>query len=242
VGKEASPHLQERTALARPHRRDASALSSEAVVCLWAWLVMAGCFVGLMFHATSGHIARTDLRLLDASRHLPASFGRLVDLQTYIGTPVVLAPCIALLALVLFLRRSWLEAFLTLSAFGVFALVVLLKHLIAEPPPFQATYAEYQGIFESNYSFPSGHVAGVGVLFGLIFVFADRLTRDRGLAFVLRVVALWLIATVGPGRIWLEVHYPSDVVASYLLTAMFLLPVWFCCSARRRTMRRQDGT
>jgi undecaprenyl-diphosphatase len=83
---------------------------------------------------------------------------------------------------------------------------------------------------------------GLSILGGLVFLFADRLTRHAGLVFLLRVLAFILVASVGPGRIYLRVHYPSDVVAGYLLAALFLLPVWFCFSVRRRTMRRQDCT
>ena len=242
MGKEASPHLHEPTALARPRRSSATGWGSEAIVCLWAWLVMTGCFAGLAFHAASGHIARTDLRLLNASRHMPSWLEGLVHLESQIGEPEMLGPCIVALALLLVLRRAWWEALATLSAFGVFAVVVVVKHLVAELPPYKEVYAEYKGVFESNFSFPSGHVAGIAVLFGLVFIFADRITRDPGLAFLIRIVAFVFIATVGPGRIWLQVHYPSDVVASYLLAAMFLLPVWFCFSLGRRTMRRHDGT
>ena len=146
------------------------------------------------------------------------------------------------MAIVLLARQAWAEGLVTLLAFGVFAGVVLLKHIVAEAPPYLATHAQYEGVFESNYSFPSGHVVGLSVLGGLVFIFADRLLGNGGLAFLLRLAAFGFVAGAGPGRIWLGVHYPSDVVAAYLLTALFLLPVWFCFSVRRRTMRRQDGT
>jgi undecaprenyl-diphosphatase len=234
--------LQKETALARARRSGAPGWGTEAVVCLWAWLVIASCMVGLTLHAASGHIARADIRLLNASHRLPASIEPWVNLQASLGSPGSLSLCIVALAMLLFMRRAWLEGVVTLSAFGMFAAVVLLKHLVAEVPPYKEVHAEYAGIFESNYSFPSGHVVAISVLFGLIFVFADRLIRDEGLAFLLRVVAFVFIASVGPGRIWLGVHYPSDVVAAYLLAAMFLLPVWFCSRLWRRTMRRQDRT
>ena len=125
MGKEARPSLHKNSALARPQHSDARDWSSEAIVCLWAWLVMAGCFVGLALHAASGHIARTDLRLLNASRHVPASMGRWFDLEMYLGTPQLLSVCVVALALVLFARRAWLEGIVTLSAFGLFAIVVL---------------------------------------------------------------------------------------------------------------------
>jgi membrane-associated phospholipid phosphatase len=237
--------LQEDIALAARRSsapRWASGWGTEAIVCLWAWLVMAGCVVGLTMHAASGHIARTDLRLLSAAHRLPASIEPWFNFEAGLGSPGVVSVCVVSLALLLFMRRAWLEGAVTLSAFGMFAAVVVLKHLVAEVPPYKEVHAEYAGIFESNYSFPSGHVVAISVLFGLVFVFADRLVRDKGLAFLLRLVAFVFIASVGPGRIWLGVHYPSDVVAAYLLAAMFLLPVWFCSRLWRRTMRRQHGT
>jgi undecaprenyl-diphosphatase len=233
--------LHEDTALARPRRRGVPPWSSEAIVCLWAWLIMAGCFAGLAMHAASGHVARTDLRLLDASQRLPGAIEPLVSLQTRIGNPETLGVGVVALALLLLMRGAALEAVATLSAFGAFAFVVLAKHVVAEAPPYLAT-ASYEGIFESNYSFPSGHVAGISVLGGLVFLFADRLTRDPGLGFLLRALAFVLVVSAGPGRVWLGVHYPSDGVAAYLLAGLFLLPVWFCFGPLRRTMRRQDGT
>src|ERR687898_318392 len=109
MGKEASPHLQEPTVLTRTRRRDASIWASEAVVCLWAWLVMAGCFAGLTLHAASGHIARTDLRLLTASQKLPGAVGPFFDYQERIGNPQQIALCVVVLATVLIARRAWLE-------------------------------------------------------------------------------------------------------------------------------------
>ncbi len=234
--------MAKQNALAHTRHRDVPGWGSEAIVCLWAWLIMAGCFAGLALHAASGHVARTDLRLLNASQRLPQGIEPWVMWQERLGNPETLGVGVVALALLLFVRKAWAAGLVTLSAFGVFAGVVLLKHLVAEAPPYLATHAQYEGVFESNYSFPSGHVVGLSVLGGLLFTFADRLTRDDGLAFLLRLAAFVFVATAGPGRIWLGVHYPSDVVAAYLLAALFLLPVWFCFSLRRRTMRRQDGT
>jgi membrane-associated phospholipid phosphatase len=231
--------LAKTTAIARPQRDDAGNWGTEAVVALWAWLVMAGVFLALAAHAASGHVARTDLRLLNAAQRLPDAIAPWVDLQTRLGNPILLAACTAALAVILFTKGWWIEALVVLSSFSVFAFVVLVKHVIAEAPPYLATHAEYEGLLESNYSFPSGHVLGVSVFCGLVFLFADRLTQNGGAAFILRLVMLASIASVGPGRVWLGVHYPSDVVAAYLLAALFLLPVHFCFSAWRRTMRRR---
>ena len=203
---------------------------------------MAGCFAGLALHAASGHIARTDLRLLNVSQRLPDFIEPWVITQERVGNPQQIGACIVLLALLLFARRAWIEGLVTMSAFGVFALTVLTKHIVHELPPYKLQHAEYVGLFESNYSFPSGHVVGFSVLGGLLFLFADRLTRDKVLVFLLRLFAFVCVASIGPGRVWLSVHYPTDVIAAYLLAGLFLLPVWFCFSLWRRTMRRQDGT
>ena len=229
--------MAKNTAIARMTRRETRDWGSEALVCLWAWLVMAGCFVGLAMHAASGHVARTDLRLLKASQQMPDTIQPLVTMQRSIGSPETLALCTVLLALVLFVRFAWLEGLVVLSALGVFAVTVIIKHLVAEVPPYQLQPAEYNGILESNYSFPSGHVVGLAVLSGLVFIFADRLAGHAALRFLLRVAAFIFAAAVGPGRIYLNVHYPSDVVAAYLLAALFLLPVWFLYTMLRHKSR-----
>jgi membrane-associated phospholipid phosphatase len=72
-------------------------------------------------------------------------------------------------------------------------------------------------------SFPSGHVAGAVMLYGLLFVVADRITY-RPVRLAVKAATLTVIATIGFARLWYGAHWPSDVVAAYALGGMVLLP------------------
>jgi undecaprenyl-diphosphatase len=73
-----------------------------------------------------------------------------------------------------------------------------------------------------TYSFPSGHAlfsfCFYGVLAGLL---ADR-TRSRTARIYLRLAAAVLIAAIGLSRIYLGVHYPTDVLGGYLAAAVWV--------------------
>jgi hypothetical protein len=73
-------------------------------------------------------------------------------------------------------------------------------------------------------SFPSGHVAGSVMLYGLLFVVADRID-NRPFRLVVKATALTIIGTIGFDRLWYGAHWPSDVIAAYLLGGLFLIPL-----------------
>lgn len=92
----------------------------------------------------------------------------------------------------------------------------------------------------TGYSFPSGHVLGYTVVLGLLAYFTFTLaTRARALtvAFLLAAIAL-----VGPSRLYLGQHWFSDVLASYLLGAGFLMPLlYFYRRAKLRQAERRQA-
>jgi YegS/Rv2252/BmrU family lipid kinase len=71
----------------------------------------------------------------------------------------------------------------------------------------------------SGYSFPSGHASGIAASAGVAIVLSGMLVRRRGARRLVTVVSLVVAAVVGADRIFLGVHYVSDVVAGYLLGA-----------------------
>lgn len=77
-------------------------------------------------------------------------------------------------------------------------------------------------LVEVGYSFPSGHTANATIAYGVLAVLIGRI----GLPAPVRLVA-WLllggiIVAVGMSRIWLGVHYPSDVLGGWLLGGVFV--------------------
>ena len=138
---------------------------------------------------------------------------------------LVAAACV-ILAL-LGLRR---EAVICGSAIGLGALVNwILKFLIARPRPEQ----ELIQVLVPNafHSFPSGHVVVYVQLFGfLLYILFTRRTARRGIGEgLLMAVCLILILTIGLSRVYLGVHWPSDVIGGYLLGGAWLAGMIYAC-------------
>src|SRR5918996_5417352 len=123
---------------------------------------------------------------------------------------------------ILFYRRGWkLSAMLLLvSTAGSAVLTTVLKGVFqrARPELFDSGY------HASFYSFPSGHATvAVGFYGMLTLVLAYRL---RGTArWTLAVSGILVVLLIGFSRLYLGVHYPTDVVAGYLATLLWLVCV-----------------
>ena len=72
-------------------------------------------------------------------------------------------------------------------------------------------------------SFPSGHVFGSTFFFGFMGFLAIRYRMKKRLLFPMLGLFAILILAVGPARIYEQAHWPSDVVAGYILGALWLL-------------------
>jgi len=123
------------------------------------------------------------------------------------------------IALVVFLVLRWHRAaiWLTVTMAGALVLDVSLKYAFhrQRPTPFFVPLPH-------TYSFPSGHalfsLCFYGVLAGLI---ADRV-KSRAVEVCVWVAAALLIAAIGLSRIYLGVHYPTDVIAGYVTAAVWV--------------------
>ncbi len=89
-----------------------------------------------------------------------------------------------------------------------------------------------------DYSFPSGHVIHYTTLFGFAccaLLIARRRSSARGLT--LALLAL-IIVLVGPSRVYLGEHWPTDVLGGYLLGALWITGT---IKVRRILLRRASG-
>ena len=87
-------------------------------------------------------------------------------------------------------------------------------------------------IDQGGYAFPSGHSVTSMAFYGLLLFLVQTRMEDRKKAKVLSVVLILLIALIGPSRIYLGVHYPTDVLAGwaegiFVATAVYMLATKF---------------
>lgn len=146
---------------------------------------------------------------------------------TFIGDPAVLLVACIGIAIWLLVRKQRSEATtLAIAAFGALGLNVLLKHLFSRARPML-----WERVVDvQQYSFPSGHAMMSMVIYGFIgYLLATRFRRYR---FWIASVTILLIITIGFSRLYLGVHWPTDIAAGYaaglvwLITCIFSLKIW----------------
>lgn len=138
---------------------------------------------------------------------------------THTGDALVIAAISAVLGvLLIYLRRYRLAAFVWLAVGGGLVIGAILKQLIQrERPP-----ADGRLIEVANYSLPSIHALGSCALALCVIVMVWR-TRYRSLA--LTVLSVYVVG-VGLSRVYLGVHYLSDVALGWVVAGAWVYVAW----------------
>ena len=133
---------------------------------------------------------------------------------TLLGTGLVLMTMVVVAATFLWLTDHRFSALLLLIAtWGGVAINSLLKSSFARPRPQVFEW----GAQVLTSSFPSGHAMTATITYGTVAYLAARLQRRRLSRWITLILAAMLIALICFSRLYLGVHYPSDVVAGALM-------------------------
>jgi membrane-associated phospholipid phosphatase len=154
-------------------------------------------------------------------------FGALTQLGSSTFTLMMAAAIAPALRRQRALLVGWLVAF-----FGGVALEGLLKAVMQRTrPPYATAY-----LHNASYGFPSGHAMASTIGYAMLGYLVSRLADLRGWRRTsVYVGAALLIAAIGLSRVYLGVHYPSDVVAGFAAGAAW---VAICLTGIRLAERR----
>lgn len=138
---------------------------------------------------------------------------------TFLGSPMAVIP-IALAVIAWAVKRKETRAAVALVVVLIMteALNVMLKHTFERPRPM--LFQEIETLH--SYSFPSGHAMAAAAIYGMMGVVASRLTKRRARPLLVVVLPV-LIAMIGVSRVYLGVHWPSDVLAGFAAGAFIVL-------------------
>jgi len=126
-------------------------------------------------------------------------------------------------------------ALFAVTMIGAAILDMVLKYSFRRPRP----PAAYFGTpIPHSYSFPSGHALVFLCFFGILASLATARIRNLAARIVIWSVACGLIGMIGLSRIYLGVHYPSDVLAGYAAATVWVVAV---THADRLLRRRERG-
>jgi len=152
---------------------------------------------------------------------------------TALGSVVVLTTLTAFVVGFLALsRRFEAAAFLAIAALGGQCLNAALKTYYGrERPDPSLRWIEIDSL-----SFPSGHATSSAVIYLTLAVLLVRLAENRAEKIYLIAAALFISFLVGFSRVYLGVHYPTDVIAGWAVGIAWAQLCWFATQAigRRR--------
>ena len=180
-------------------------------------------FAGLTALVHTKEVAAIDKAImvrLQANRH--PWIERAMAFVSWFGFPPqsrILPPAYAA---VLWIARFRLEAVFQLAAWGTALLSTIVKSFMRRPRPVAGKDVRVVAAPLGGSSLPSGHVLSYVGIYGWMAIMADQLIRPLLLRRLVVAALATLIAAIGPSRIYLGHHWPTDVAASYLLGSSYL--------------------
>ncbi len=123
------------------------------------------------------------------------------------------------IALAIFAKLRWRRAalWLTVAMTGSLVFDLVLKYIYHRARP-----TAYFGMAPHSYSFPSGHALCSFCFYGVLAGLLSARTKPLGWRLLIWIAATTLVIAIGLSRIYLGVHYPSDVVAGYLAATVWV--------------------
>ena len=151
----------------------------------------------------------------------PALTG-LMEGLSWIGSPYLVTPAVTLAAGWFWWRRYKDDAVLVAAAaLGGVALDAVMKAHFRRMRP----EVPWAFVHEHSFSFPSGHSVLAMVMYGVIVYKTQDKLHSKWAKAALIVGAFLMVVGIGASRVYLGVHYPSDVAGGYFVGALWLAAV-----------------
>jgi len=205
--------------------RFTSKLSSTAWLAIGAAIALSAVVI---FLELAEELAEDETRQLDvailrwvATHRSPALTSFFLGVSA-LGTWIFVSAATLCFCIAAVLRRQRrAAATLAAATLGIPPLVVLLKPLYARPRPDVVAHLD----FVDSASFPSGHAIAASVFFGTLALIASRQILDDVHRALIVTAAALIIGLVALSRIYLGVHYASDVLGGVLVGTTWSLLV-----------------
>ena len=187
------------------------------ILCAGAAVAITGTYLFAEFagHVSSGKTQAFDDSVLRwvAQHRTPALEPVMLEI-TFLGTGTVVIALVAVSGMFLWLSNHKYSAILLLvSTIGGILLNNLLKVGFGRPRPQIIDW----GMQAVSWSFPSGHAMSAAVVYGTVAYLAARLQRRHLHRVITLTAAIVLILLIAASRLYLGVHYPSDVLAGIII-------------------------
>lgn len=146
---------------------------------------------------------------------------RFMKFITFYGNRDFLVPANLLLVFLFIIRKNkWMAITTAAAGLSSLGLMVSLKSLTRRPRP---DHPMVEGV--TNFSFPSGHAFMSVAFYGLLIWLAAKYIPEKWKRNLLILLLTVLMLTIGFSRMYLRMHYTSDVIAGYSIGIIWLMLV-----------------
>ena len=185
------------------------------------WIILFICFIG--FLALAEDVFNKEIMNGDIIGYKMISTFLISDFATPIakfitnfGGAIFIIALTALLVIAIKNKKMGLSIFTNLVIITV--LNQSLKRILQRPRP-----TEYRIIQETGYSFPSGHSMISMAFYGYLIYLIYRYVKNKYIKWISISLLSILICLIGISRIYLGVHYTSDVLGGFLISISYLV-------------------
>ncbi len=214
-------------------------LSIELLVVLVLFILSLFGFVYLVHRVFRVKENRIDLAAFDlVGQFVTDSNTAFMKAITFLGTHLFLIPAnLALIGYFLFIKKHrWYSIKVPVVAIGSVTLMLLLKLFFSRIRPTSPLLEEVRG-----FSFPSGHAMSSMTFYGLLIFLAFKYVPRPMWKWILILMLGALIFTIGLSRVYLRVHYASDVLAGFAMGIVWLvISLWATRRIEKTVARNRE--
>ena len=185
------------------------------------WIILFICLIG--FLALAEDVFHKEIMNGDIIGYKIVSTFLISDFATPIakfitnfGGAIFLIGLTVLLIILIKNKKIGLSIFANLVV--ITGLNQLLKRILQRPRP-----TEFRIVEETGYSFPSGHSMVSMAFYGYLIYLIYKYVKNKYIKWSLIVLLSCLIVGIGTSRIYLGVHYTSDVLGGFLISVSYLV-------------------
>lgn len=195
--------------------------SKEFIIKNFKWIILFICLIG--FLALAEDVFHKEIMKGDIIGYKIISTFLISDFTTPIAKFITNfggAIFLIILTITLFvlIKNKKIGLSIILNLIVITGLNQILKYILQRPRP-----TEYRLIEETGFSFPSGHSMVSMAFYGYLIYLIYKYVKNKDLKWISIVLLSILICSIGISRIYLGVHYTSDVLGGFLISLSYLI-------------------
>ena len=195
--------------------------SKEFIIKNLKWIILFICLIG--FLALAEDVFHKEIMKGDIIGYKIISTFLISDFTTPIAKFITnfggaIFLIVLTITLFILIKNKKIGLSIILNLIVITGLNQILKYILQRPRP-----TEYRLIEETGFSFPSGHSMVSMAFYGYLIYLIYKYVKNKDLKWISIVLLSILICSIGISRIYLGVHYTSDVLGGFLISLSYLI-------------------